>query len=132
MNVFRGSPWQIGHGQMGYGLGGLFRSVARSVLPMIKSGAKTLGDIALNSGANLIGDILAGKNVKKAAKSRFTEATDVAKQRAVNKLQRLSQTGSGKRQPAKRKGKKRKISSANATSKQTKKRKTTRVEDIFG
>ena len=37
LNVFRGSPWQIGHGQMGYGLGGFFRSVARSVLPMIKS-----------------------------------------------------------------------------------------------
>ena len=78
----------------------------------------------------MIGDILAGKNIKKAAKSRFTEATGVAKQTVVNKLQ--SQTGSGKREPAKRKGKKRKISSANATSKQAKKRKTTRVEDIFG
>ena len=68
---------------------------------MIKSGAKTLGDIALSSGTNMIGDILAGKNVKKAAKSSFTKVTGVAKQRVVNKLQRLSQTGSGKRQPAK-------------------------------
>ena len=32
MTVFRGSPWQIGHGQMGYGLDGLFRSVARAVI----------------------------------------------------------------------------------------------------
>ena len=84
MNVFRGSPWQVGHGQMGHDLGGLFGSVARSVLPMIKSGAKTLGNIALSSGSNLLGDILASKNVKKAAKSRFTEATGVAKQRAIN------------------------------------------------
>ena len=132
LDVFKGSPWQIGHGQMGYGLGGLFRSVARAIMPMVKSGAKTLGNIALSSGANFLGDVLAGKNVKKAAKSRLTEATGVAKQRAINRLQSLTQTGSGKRQSAKRKGKKRKISSANATSKQTKKRKTTRVEDIFG
>ena len=132
LNVFKGSPWQIGHGQMGYGLGGLFRSVARAIMPMVKSGAKTLGNIALSSGANFLGDVLAGKNVKKAAKSRLTEATGVAKQRAINRLQSLTETGSGKRQSVKRKGKKRKISSANATSKQTKKRKTTRVEDIFG
>ena len=132
MGVFRGSPWQVGHGQMGYGLGGLFRSVARSVVPMIKSGAKTLGNIALSSGTKLLGDILAVKNVKKAARSRFTEATGVAKQKAINKLQSLSQTGNGKRQPGKRKSKKRKIPSATTTSKQTKKRKTTRVEDIFG
>ena len=52
MTVFRGSPWQLGHGQMGYGLG----SVARTVMPMVKSGAKALGNIALNSGANFIGD----------------------------------------------------------------------------
>ena len=133
MNVFRGSPWQIGHGQMGYGLVGFFRSVSRSVLPMIKSGAKTLGDIALSSGTNMIGDILAGKNVKKAAKSRFTEATGVAKQRAVNKLQRLQI----KVKPEvvnvnlqNEKVKREKISSAKATSKQTKKRKKTRVEDM--
>ena len=132
MDVFRGSPWQVGHGQMGYGLGGLFRSVARSVLPMIKSGAKTLGNIALSSGTNLLGDILAGKNVKKAARSRFTEATGVAKQKAINKLQSLSQTGNGKRQPGKRKSKKRNISAATTTSKQAKKRKTTRVKNIFG
>ena len=24
MPMFRGSPWQIGHGQVGFGLGGLF------------------------------------------------------------------------------------------------------------
>ena len=63
MPVFRGSLWQLGHGQMGYGLGGLFRSVVRTVMPMVKSGAKALGNIALNSGANFIGDVLAGKNV---------------------------------------------------------------------
>ena len=95
MTVFRGSPWQIGHGQMGYGLDGLFRSVARAVMPMVKSGAKALGNIALKSGANFVGDVLAGKNVKEAAKARTLEAANVAKRKAVNKL--MNQTGSGKR-----------------------------------
>ena len=54
MSVFRGSPWQMGHGQMGYGLGGQFRSVARAVMPMMKTGAKSLGRIALNAGAKCL------------------------------------------------------------------------------
>ena len=70
MFMFRGSPWQIGHGQVGFGLGGLFLSVARAVMPIIKRGANALGNIALNSGANFVGDVLAGKNAKEAAKGR--------------------------------------------------------------
>ena len=133
MTVFRGSPWQIGHGQMGYGLGGLFRSVARAVMPMVKSGAKALGNIALKNGANFVGDLLAGKNVKEAAKARTLEAANVAKRKAVNKL--MNQTGSGKRgskQAAKKKAKKRKAFTSTTRSKQTKKRRTTSVsKDIF-
>ena len=119
---------------MGYGLGGLFRSVARAVMPMVKSGAKALGNIALKSGANFVGDVLAGKNVKEAAKARTLEAANVAKKKAVNKL--MNQTGSGKRgwkQRAKRTAKKRKALTSTARSKQTKKRRTTFVsKDIFG
>ena len=133
MTVFRGSPWQIGHGQMGYGLGGLFRSVARAVMPMVKSGAKALGNIALKSGANFVGDVLAGKNVREAAKARTLEAANVAKRKAVNKL--MNQTGSGKRgsrQAAKKTVKKRKALTSAARNKQTKKRRTTFVsKDIF-
>jgi hypothetical protein len=33
-------------------------------MPMVKSGAKTLGNIAQNTGANFVGDVLSGKNVK--------------------------------------------------------------------
>ena len=131
--VFRGSPWQLGHGQMGYGLGGLFRSIARAVMPMVKSGAKALGNIALKSGANFVGDVLAGKNVKEAAKARALEAANVAKKKAVNKL--MNQTGSGKRgwkQTAKNPAKKTKAFTSTARSKQTKKRRTTSVsKDIF-
>ena len=96
MPVFRGSPWQAGYGlQTGYGLGSLFRSVARTVMPMVKSGAKALGNIAQRSGADFMGDVLAGRNVKEAAKARTVEAANVTKRKAINKLR--SQTGKGKR-----------------------------------
>jgi hypothetical protein len=62
---------------------------------MVKSGAKALGNIALRSGADFVGDVLAGRNVKEAAKARIVEAANVAKRKAINKLR--SQTGSGKR-----------------------------------
>ena len=132
MSVFRGSPWQRGYGQTGYGLGGVFRSIARAVTPLLKSGAKTLGNIALNSGANFLGDVLTGKNVKESAKARVKEATNVAKKKAVNKLQMLTQTGNGKRtgRSTKRTAKKRKAPTSRSRSRQTKKRKT--APDIFG
>ena len=93
MSVFRGSPWQIGHGQVGFGLGGLFRSVARAAMPMIKRGANALGNIALNSGANFVGDVLAGKNAKEAAKARIEEAADVAKKKVIQRVNTYAQTG---------------------------------------
>ena len=49
---------QVGHGmpyfagarvQQGYGLGNLFSSIAKSVLPLVKKGAKTLGKQVLQS-----------------------------------------------------------------------------------
>ena len=120
MPVFRGSAWQMGHGQKRYGLGGLFRSVARSVLPLVKSGAKALGNIALNSGANFVSDILAGKNVKQAAKARALEGVNTAKTKAAQRVQRFTQTAQGRartrsrntRRSTKHTGRKRKASAS--------------------
>ena len=92
LTVFKGAPWQIDYRQMGCGLGGLFPSVARSVMPIVKSGARALGNIALNSGANFLGDVLAGKNVKKYAKAREKQAPNTAKSKAIGKLQTMNQT----------------------------------------
>ena len=99
MTVFRGSPWQAGHGQLGYGLGGLFRSIARVAMPVVKSGAKALGKIALNSGLNLLGDVMSGKNVKEdvKAKTRALEAANTAKNKAVQRVQTHAQTVRKKR-----------------------------------
>ena len=67
----------------GVWLGGLFSSIGRAVLPMIKSGIKTVGKEVLRSGAELASDALQGKNLKKAAIHR-------AKQSGVNLLKRIA------------------------------------------
>ena len=103
-------------------------------MPMVKSGAKALGNIALNSGANFIGDVLAKKNVKEAAKARTREAADATKRKAVQRLRAYAETGSGKRRKKtteKKRAKKRKTSTPTTRSNPTKKRKTTPA-DIFG
>jgi acyl CoA:acetate/3-ketoacid CoA transferase alpha subunit len=41
-----------------------------AVMPMVKSGVKDLGNIALKSGADFVGDGCARKNVKEASKAR--------------------------------------------------------------
>ena len=95
----------MGHGQMGYGLGGLFRSVARFFMPQAKIGARALGNVALKRGAKFLDDILAGMNVKESAKARAKEAANTGKKAAIDKMQSITQTGNGKR--ARQKGKKR-------------------------
>ena len=80
---------QVGHGmpyfagarvQQGYGLGNLFSSIAKSVLPLVKKGAKTLGKQVLQSDVDFASDVLQGKNVKQAA-------IDQAKTAGTNLLQ---------------------------------------------
>ena len=148
MPVFRGSSWQRGYGQRGYGqtgygLGGLFRSLGKIAKPMIKSGAKALGNFALASGVNLLGDVLAGKSVKQAAKARALEGANAAKMQAIQRAQRYAQTGRGRSRSSRRSTKKRKASrtkrrakkrkaSASATRRKPTKRVRTFPRDIFG
>ena len=126
---------------MGFGLGSLYRSLARAVMPLVKRGAKALGKSALNTGANVLKDVVAGKDLKQAIKAREKEALTDAKHKAINRLQTFAQTGSGKRtkkrptsQTKKQRtpAKKRKAPASTIRSNQTKKRRTTsRAEDIF-
>ena len=91
---------QVGHGmpyfsgartQQGYGLGNLFSSIAKSVLPLVKSGAKAVGKQVLQSGVDFASDVLNGKNAKQAA------------------IDRAKSAGSNLLQAAKRKAKPKKI-----------------------
>ena len=59
--------------QLGYGLGNIFASLGRSVLPLVKRGAKSIGKEVLKSGTNFVSDILEGKNLKQAALNKTKE-----------------------------------------------------------
>ena len=67
---------QVGHNlpyfsgaryQQGYGLGNIFNSIAKTVLPLVKSGSKAIGKQVLRSGVGFASDVLSGKNKKQAA-----------------------------------------------------------------
>ena len=122
MSVFRGSPWQMGHGQKGYGLGGMFDTIARTVMPLVKRGAKALGNILLNTGVNFASDVVAGKNVKQAAKARALEGVNTAKTKAVQRLQRYAQTGQGRKRS--RSSARKRKASASASRRSTSRRST--------
>ena len=60
--------------QRGHGFGSLFSGLLRSVAPLIRRGAVALGKRALTTGVQIASDVVAGQNVKKAAKRRATTA----------------------------------------------------------
>ena len=126
MSVFRSSPWQMGHGQKGYGLGALFRTVARTTMPLVKRGAKALGNILLNTGVNFASDVVTGKNVKQAAKARALEGVNTAKTKAVQRLQRYAQTGQGRKRS--RSSARKRRASASASRRSSRKRKASRTK----
>ncbi len=66
---FQGADFQHGHG-----IGSIFSSLFRAALPLLKSGAKYFGKQAINTGANIVGDVIWDrKNIKESAKSRLKE-----------------------------------------------------------
>jgi len=87
--VFHGAPYQRGHG-VGSFLGGMFRTIA----PLVKSGAKALGEEALRSGIGFLGDIAAGTmDPKVAASARLKQLTGSLKRKADNKMDRVLHGG---------------------------------------
>lgn len=85
--VGNGMPYYTGvQYQRGNGIGSIFASIGRAVLPLLKSGAKTVGKEVLKSGAQFASDVASGKNVKQAALRR-------AKETGSNLFQRIATPG---------------------------------------
>ena len=57
--------------QRGYGLRSIFRSVVRSVRPLLKE----IGKSALTTGLEVLQDVAKGENIKAAAKKRLKETS---------------------------------------------------------
>ena len=84
--------------QRGYGIGSIFKSLARYAIPLFKQGAKVFGKRALQAATEVGQDVLQGKNVKEAFKSRGKQAaSDVAKNAAKKVM-----TGKGRKKGIKR------------------------------
>lgn len=66
---FQGAAFQRGHG-----IGGIFKSLARTFAPVIKKGLIRVGKKALETGGKVIGDVASGKNFKEAVKHRSKES----------------------------------------------------------
>ena len=107
------------YGQGGNGLGGMFRSLFRTATPFLKTTAKKVGKRLLNTGLNtgmqIAQDVISGQPLKKAAKSRTKAA---GKNFLAGALQDITQQGRGRRVY------KRKRKATPASSRQTKKRRT--------
>lgn len=87
--IYKGTANQRGHG-IGSFLGGLYRTI----LPLIKSGAKALGKEALTTGVGIFGDMIQAKPFEDSVRDRFKEATTKIKRKADEKIDNLMK-GSG-------------------------------------
>lgn len=109
LSVFRGATTQRGHG-----IGGFFSGLLKGAMPLIKSGAKTIGKELLNTGVNIAKDAIQGKDFKSSARDNFRSA-------GGNLFSKLTESLSGKsRQPIR----KRKAKARTRSTAKTKRRKT--------
>ena len=109
--LFMGSRYQKGHG-----LGGIFRTIARIAMPLLrrtaipflkragKSALKTVGRQVIRSGKSLVGDVVQGKPFKESVKRRTKQGVEKAVV-SILKGGKRKQKGGGMIEPAKKKKK---------------------------
>ncbi len=104
------SHLQSGHGlgmyageryQRGYGLGAIFGSLLRSILPLAKNVGKTVGKQALRTGASVAHDVLEGSNFKESLKTRGKQGARRLVQKGLQSLHRGRGYGLRPRAPMK-------------------------------
>src|SRR5436190_5458227 len=132
-SVYQGAAYQRGHGVVSF-LGGLFRTIS----PLLKSGATTVGREALRTGVGFLGDIAAGTvRPSHAAGARFKEFTNTLKRKADSKMDRVLTGGGYKKRRIARVtpqslNRLLRASTKKRTSAKKKKRKTTRRRTATG
>ena len=83
-DIYSGSSLQIGHG-----FGDILSSITKFAKPFLKKGLKKLGKSALNTGANILGDVIDGKNFKNSAKKRTAQQFEKLKHESVQNLKNV-------------------------------------------
>jgi hypothetical protein len=89
---FEGVRYQRGHGFFG-------RVFKTALMPLLKF----LGKRAVASGADIVGDVLEGRNIKESAKERGKEAIRGVASAGVERARRFVQTGQGRKKKSRRK-----------------------------
>lgn len=72
--------------QRGHGLGNLLTSAFRVFLPVLKSTGKSVLKQGLSTGADILGDLVRGRSLKQAAKTRVKEGGSRLLKRAADAL----------------------------------------------
>ena len=90
--VYIGSPHQRGRG-----VGSYLSGVIRKIIPLIKSGAQTLGKEFLRLGLNIVSDVVTtNTSPKESFRTRVRESRDDLKRKASKKFdEMLNMTGDG-------------------------------------
>ena len=114
---FRGPVYQRGHG-----LGSFFGGLLRGALPLLRQGAKAIGRQALQTGMQIMGDVVENKPFKLSLRSRLHEAGQNLQQKANNKIKNII-TGGGRKRARRKILKKNNKKSSNQKSRQPRKRK---------
>lgn len=115
------------HSQRGHGLGSFLGGLFRSVLPLLKTGARVLGNEALKAGAGFLGDM-----------ATHADPMDSFKQRAAelggNFVNRMAQGGNGiKRLSSMRSVQSGRVTRRTSTPRRTApQKKSAFLRDIFG
>ena len=81
--------------ERGYGIGGIFKSLARYAIHLFKQGARVVGKRALQAATEVGQDILQGKNVRESVKTHGGDVVKDFAEKGVRTL--LRQTGHGRR-----------------------------------
>ena len=71
--------------QSGYGLGSIFTSPAKSIMPLVKLGSKAISKQAWKGDLGFASDVLTGKNAKQAAVDRARAASSTLLRQAANR-----------------------------------------------
>lgn len=124
--VFRGGSFQ-----RGYGLGSFFKSLARSAIPFIQQGAKTIGWAILHTGANIATDVASGKNIRDSFKTQMNQTAQNLLKRRME--MNANQSGNGVRRGTGKKTIKRKASNQTTIKRSGKKARGSKAEqNMYG
>ncbi|CAG4981826.1 unnamed protein product [Parnassius apollo] len=96
--IYKGAPYQHGHG-IGSSLGG---GLFRSVLPLLSSGARVIGKEALSAGVGLLSDMVQARPMESSIKDRLKQVSTNLKRKADEKIDQFNMTGSGYKTKRKR------------------------------